>query len=433
MSSKSWVVLIVGAIIAVSAFAGDGIPMGNAVFYPSVEAVYTNTDNLFLADPSMPNGNVSDSFWLIRPALGFEFPFKQSYVRLDLAYQYKDYDHFQLSDHNTYDGHLVGNFKFGNGATLRLDEQFVQGVQETLKFDPGYEQYFGNTPFHQNDFKIGVEMPMGQRDSLELYALSTIVRFDNSTDVTDQRPFYDYDQVGGGVTWRHHYSELSNWLADVLYMNNTPQHQPADIVLMTDPNKKYDAWRGMVGWEGAASKRFGGYAKVGYESMRFPDNAYSEFSGLVVDAGLGYTPSEFLKVNLSLFRNPYQSTYNVNNYYTSTGGDLQVHQEVSRYFFWTAGYRYQENAYPDAVVADVYGYGLVTSPEFFLTQGEVRKDKIGRAFGEVGFHLNKQFSVRANYQYEDRNSNIHYFDAGVDKKPYTYTENRVMIQAQLGW
>ena len=65
---RPFLIALIAVGAAVGVFAGDGIPIGNAVFYPSVEAVYTHTDNLFLQDPNMNSingdyGNVSDSFW----------------------------------------------------------------------------------------------------------------------------------------------------------------------------------------------------------------------------------------------------------------------------------------------------------------------------------------------------------------------------------
>jgi hypothetical protein len=247
-------------------------------------------------------------------------------------------------------------------------------------------------------------------------------------------PFYDYDQAGGGLTWRHDYNAESDWLLDLRYVKNTPKTSSTDYWLgvRTDA-RDYEDWRFMPGWEGAVGRSVAGYVKVGYEKMNFKDSAFSNFDGFVTDLGLGITPAEFVRVDVEAFRSPYQSAYNVNNYYTSTGGQFKLNYELSRYFYLTAGYRYQENAYPDAVSADAAILGFPPSTEEVLTQGQTRKDKISTAFGEFGFHVSKQISFRANYQYQDRNSNIHYYELGIDHKPYTYTENRFMVQAQIGW
>ena len=42
--------------------------------------------------------------------------------------------------------------------------------------------------------------------------------------------------------------------------------------------------------------------------------------------------------------------------------------------------------------------------------------------------------MKANYQYEDRNSSIKYVDTfWLLRKPYSYTENRFSLSAQFGW
>ncbi len=427
---KTILALAALSLVSTGLWAGEGIPMGNAIFYPSVEAVYSHTDNLFLQDGSMPLGEVSDSFWLIRPTLGFEFPFEQSYVRLDLGYQYKDYQDFDLNSNNSYNVDFKSNFSAANGGKFTFNNHFLRGVQEVLEFDPGYERVFGNVPFRRNQVELGYEMPVTQLDTLGLFGTFNTVRF---TEDNEARPFYNYDQVGGGLKWKRSLSPASAWVSTLEYVASDPKEKPADLYLYTNLNKKYSQWTLMTGWEGAHKESFSGFAKVGYSTMSFKDNDFSEFDGLVADVGLGWQPVEAFKVDLLLGRKAYQSAYNVNNYYTATSGRLQLQQQVSRYFFWTAGYLYQENAYPEAVRADVFGTGVPTTVEFFLTQGQDRKDKISRLYGELGFHLTKQFSLRANYQYEDRDSNIRYFDVVGVHRPYTYKENRVVLQAMLGW
>lgn len=437
---------------AISVMAGDGIPMGNAVFYPSVEAVYTHTDNLFLTDPNMGSyGNVSDSFWSIRPTLGFEFPFKESYIRLDLGYQYKDYDTYTLSSHDSYLGDFKSNFKFSNRAVLRADVRYFRGVQEVNEFDPGYERYFANTPFDRWDINIGADFALDKYNTFGFYGLYDTVHFSENSDTAN--PWFDYDQWGGGLTWKYHFRPESSLVLNTEYITNSPHYDAHDLSLYTVGQRDYDSWKFTVGWEGDASRVMNGYAKVGYQNMHFKSgydwwylpyyNPYyqpywwdwngSNFSGFIFDAGLGFRATETLKFDLKLNRSPYQSTYNMNNYYTATGGTLQIQQQVSRYLFWSAGFLYQENAYPDSTKALYDPNTGFPVYEYWMTQGEFRKDKIDRAYAEIGVHLTKQFSMRANYQHEKRDSNIHYYDYLGDHTPYSYSENRFSVQAQLGW
>lgn len=439
---KHLLIALISMVAAIGVLAGDGIPMGNAVFYPAIEAQYSHTDNLFLQDGSMPAGNVSDYYYAIRPTLGFEFPFKESYVRLDLSYQYKDYHTYTLASHDTWLADFKGRFHFTNDMKLNVDVHYIRGVQEVLEFDPGYETPYNNTKFYRLYGNVGLEIPINRQNSLTVYGLYNMVHFYNVPYTVPVGPYYDlyyyggpgfysYEQPGGGLTWRYHYNPESNVLFDVQYNHNSPDITQQDYLLYTNLDKKYDYWTFMPGWEGSISRRFTGYAKVGYGKMRFYQNSGADFSGLVVDAGLGFKATETVKLDLKLNRTPYQSTYNRNNYYTATGGTFQIQQQVSRYLFWSAGYLYQENSYPQSVVAVYDIYGPVF--EFWMTQGQFRKDTIDRAYGEIGFHFTKQFSLRANYQHENRNSTIHYYYLGEDRKPYSYSENRFSFQAQFGW
>ena len=434
MTVKSKVLFALVIALSCAAWAGDGIPMGNAVFYPSVEAIYTHSDNIFLQDASMPYGNTSGSWWSIRPMFGFEFPFQQSYVRLDLGYQYQDYQTYNLSTHDTYTADLKGIFKFGNGHSFTFQDNFISGLQEVSKFDPGYEQYYSNTPFNNNAFRAGLDFAVNKLNTLGVYGLYNTVSF-SDVNATHQSPFFDYHQAGGGLLWKYNFRPAATFLVDVQYLENRPDQKVWDSTLYTNVNaKKYDQWQVLTGVDGDLGTMLKGYAKIGWSRLRFRNNA-SDFSGFVADVGLSLKASEFFSVDFKANRTPYQSAYNINNYYTSSGAEVDLHHQVSRYIFWAAGYRYQENAYPDRTEAYPLGPMVPTTDEFLGSAGQTRSDKISRAFAELGYHFNKQFSLKANYQYEDRNSNIKYLDSYylALRRPYSYTENRFSISAQFGW
>ena len=438
MILKKGALATMALILACAVWAGDGIPMGSAIFYPSIEANYTGTDNIYLQNNTMPYGNVSNYWWQIRPSVGFLFPFKESYVRVDAGYQYVDYGKgYTPGTHDTYTGDIVGVFKFGHGNSFTFSDNYIHGLQEVNKFDPGYEQYYNNTPFNSNAFKMAVDFAINKSNTLGVYAIYNDVSF---TDVSPNTsvPFFSYQQVGGGLLWKYNYRPNADWLMDVSYLYNKPTSKVWDEGLLYNVNsKKYNAWMALTGIEGDMGTMLSGYAKVGWATLNY-DNSFSNFNGFVAKVGLGIKPSEFFRINLDLNRIPYQSAYNVNNYYTATGGQVALTQQVTRHFFWTAGYFYQENAYPDFTSAYPLGIGGATSNEFIYSAGEKRNDKISRAFAELGYHFTKQWSVKFNYQYEDRNSNIQYTDPTPGlywgyHQPYSYTENRYTLSAKFGW
>jgi hypothetical protein len=430
------IVLGICAVLAVTfsaaLFAGDGIPMGDAVFYPSVEAIYSHTDNLFLQDKSEPGGLWSDSYWAIRPTLGFEFPFKQSYVRFNLGYQYKDYDKYDLTDHNTWLFDFDSKFKFSNNSVFTLRDHFLQGVQELQKVDPGYEATFGNEKFDYNEFQAGYDFDLNQHNAMGVFGNWTTVDFSNKN--TQAQPFYGYDQISGGLNWKYHLNATNNFLLQYTYLQSKPDQSYSTIWLASDPYRKYNSNELLAGWEGSVNRYFSGYAKAGYRKMSFTQNNYADFSGVVLDSAMKFNFTDLFKLDLNLYRLPYQSAYNVNNYYVTEGLQAQLHQQVTRYFFWSAGYLYQQNSYPNKTLGDVNGDGFIDDPTGYMTQGQKRRDDISRVFGELGFHVTRQLSMRVNYQHENRDCNIHYWDVyGVQRHPFSYTEDRFTFQAQLGW
>ncbi len=427
-----WVGVLVLVLSGTAAFAGDGIPMGNAIFYPSVEAVYTHTDNLFLLDKNEPFGDYADNYWIIRPSIGWEFPMKESYVKFNLSYQYKDYDKYNIDTHDSWFADFDSNFKFQNGGAIYFRNHFVSGVTEVNQFDPNYEATFGNARFFREYAQLGFHLPVNRLNTFGFEANY------NSVDFTDSPrgqylPFFGYTQWQGILSWKYHYRPNGSWTADYTYSDSQDRSNKYNYTLMT-LDKKYRGNQLMVGWEGDVNHRMTGFAKIGYGALRFSNNIYNDFSGVVAEAGLGFKFAEFVRGDLDLYRRASQSAFNVNNYYTATGGQFQVHHQVTKYFFWTAGLMYQENRYPEAIKSDVNGDGWADSVLFLATKGQTRHDSITRALGEVGFHFTQQLSLRLNYQYEDRNSNVNYMDVlGLVHHPYSYTENRFSFQVLLGW
>lgn len=437
MRRMGWVVGLVLALSSVAAFAGDGIPVGNAVFYPSVEAVYTHTDNLFLLDESMPFGKEGDSFWILRPSLGIELSLEQSFLRFNLSYQYKDYQSYDFGNHNAWFADFDSNFKFSNGAALYFRDHFIRGVQEVNQFDPGYETTFNNTPFNRNYAQLGFTLPVNKRNTFGLELGHNFVNFSNAEGTL---AFYDFSQFSAEAFWKYHYSATSSVVASYTYGDSTQDHVAYGNGMSRLPvlDRDYKSNQFMIGWEGSIASRVSGSVKGGYKEMNFYNDRvgmeFNDYSGLVGKADLGFQFSEFFRGDFSLFRDAYQSAYNINNFYTASGGQFQIHHQINRYLFWDAGVLFQANNYPETAVGDVDGDGLLDSPLYLLPwTGLDRKDDISRATAEVGFHFTQQMSLRVNYQYEDRDSNVSYTDMATVYKPFSYTENRFAFQFQFGW
>ena len=415
----------------------EGIPWGNAYFKPSVEFLYTHSDNVFLRDESM--GDLfDDNIWMIRPQIGIEFPFENSYVNLQVQYEYKDYEDYDLANHGTWFGTLDSQFKFSNGSVLNVSDHYVYGVQQTGQFDPDMETFWNATRFERNQAEVEYRIPVSNLNSLGFHVSHNMVNFKEDYD-TGVIPFYSYVQKSGGVSWKYHYQPLASMIFEWEHTKSTPRDDDfflSPIGLYTT-EKEYSEDRFSFGWEGNAQRKLSGYAKIGWKRMSFDDHTvegYDDFKGIIADAGLTYKFAEFTDINATLFRRANQSAFNVNNYYTATGADLRLHHQFNRHLFGTIGGKYQVNDYPEAILAEIPGYYYSGPTIFTPLAGQRRNDEITQLLAEVGYHFSSRVSLRFNYAYEDRDSNLEYFDYwNITRKPYSYNENRFILQVQMGW
>lgn len=415
----------------------EGIPWGNSYFKPSIEFIYTHSDNIFRIDPSMGN-KVDDNIWTIRPQIGLEFPFENSFIGLFVQYEYKDYEDYNLIHHSTWFAHLDSQFKFSNNSVLNIRDHYVQGVQQTEQFDPDMEVYWSMSRFSKNIASLEYSFDVSRLNSLSFHINHTFVNFKGDFD-SGILPFFSYDQLSGGILWKYHYAPF----ASLLFEWEVTKSEPRDdnyfykIVGLYTTEKEYRENRFSMGWEGNYNRRISGFAKIGYKKMDFEDYfglSFKDYKGLVADAGLTFKLDKFTDLNTSIFRHANQSSFNVNNYYTATGIDLRLHHQFSRHFFGTLGGKYQKNDYDEPVLNDINGDGIPEVMMFTYLQGQVREDKIWQYLAEIGYHFNPRLSLRFNYFYEKRDSNLSYIDfANILRKPFSYKENRLVFQIQMGW
>ena len=416
-------------------FAMDGIPMGDAVFYPSIEALYMHTDNVYLVYKNDPTGRIAANSWTIRPSVGFEFPLREHYFRFNLTYQYRDYDEFDLSKKSGFFGDFTSRSKFHNESILVTSYHHVSGVQEMTQVDPGYEATWSDTPFKRDTASVNYDIPINKLNKVSIFGNYNRVNFDEEPG--QEKPFYSYRQTTLGATWFYSVSPLSAYSFQFHYTESVPDGDWYHVYQEAGMRRKYQEEQILVGWDGGLLKflGIGGYTKIGYKRMKFQENSQDDYSGLVLDAGLKFHFIEFAKFDVNLYRTAYQSAFNLNNYYSSTGLQAQFHNQITRYFFWTLGYMYQINDYNVPIEVDLNNDNVPDYPNLPASvDGDKRSDVIRRAYVELGLHFTSQLSFRLNYQNENRDSSILYYDTkGLLQRPFSYTENRLTIQALWGW
>lgn len=425
------------SLMALGTFAQEyqeGIPWGNAYFKPSIEFIYAHSDNIMRIDQSMGD-KFDDNFWVIRPQVGLELPFENSYVNFSLQYEYKDYDDYDLKHNSTWSGIFNSQFRFSNDSILSIKDHYIEGVQQTEQFDPDMEVYWSTTRFSRNQANIAYSIPVNALNSLVFNLSHNLINFKGDYD-SGIIPFYSYSQKSGGVLWKYHYQPLASLVFEYEHTKSEPHSDNYyySAIGKTTTKKSYNEDKIFIGWEGNAERRLSGFAKIGYKKMNFSEHYnfnYDDYKGFIADAGLTYKLAKFSDFNATLFRHANQSSFNVNNYYTSTGADLRFHHQFNRYFFGTLGGKYQKNDYPEAVLYDINSLNWAL---YWYLQGQHREDEITQLLAEIGYHFTPRISLRVNYLYEQRDSNLNYVDSfSILRKPFSYTENRLIFQILIGW
>ncbi len=386
-------------------FAGDGFVAGNFVIYPGLELLYQFEDNVFLQPD---DGNViSSGQYIIRPKIQLEMPFWNAYLKMAYSPQYRWYDKDEEINISTGWTHIVtldSMFNTSSGLHISVRDRYVKGVLETEEFDASREVIKGKDPFVRNTAEVSLGYDLTQRFRGRVRAEFTTVSFDNDNDITTPNTFYDNETLvlGGALMY------------DIFPLTTVGLHAE---VIQNDQDREamdngYDAWEVFASLKGSLSRTLSGYISAGYHGDSFDMGNFSDYSGLIVNFRLENEFSERTKLSLSLIRKPNQSAYGDNNFYASNQASVTATHRASEIVFFSLGAAFQNNDYPESIFIPAMG----TSIE--------RDDDISSIKAGMGLYLHERISVRVNYRYEDRDSNL---------PEFCDTNNVYIVEANIGW
>ncbi len=382
-------------------FAGDGIVVGNFVLYPDVEMIYQYEDNLFL-EPESKNPQSQGSY-VVRPKLQLEMPFWNSYLKVGYTPQYRWYqgDEYELPTPWTHIFQLDSKLRTSSRLSITFRDRFVRGVLETEEFDQNREIARGNAPFKKNKATLGLSYELTNRLSLGSKAEFQTVNFDPEP---GQEPkFYNYERFSVSGSMQYRIRPLTKFV-----FRATGEQTDQDR--FTGKDNGFDSWKVQMGLDGNITQTLTGSLFAGYEGSEFDLGNFSNYSGLIVSAKLENQFSPESKLSLTLQRNPSQSAFEGNNYYTSHQASVTATRRISNVVFSSLGLSFQNNDYP--TVVKINGKSVE------------RDDDISGVKAGLGLYLRERSSLRVNYKYEDRDSNI---------PSQCYTNNVYIFQANIGW
>ncbi len=386
-------------------FAGDGFVAGNFVVYPGLELIYQFEDNIFLQPD---DGYVlSTGQYVVRPKLRVEMPFWNAYLSMAYAPQYRWFqkeDEVNLDTNWTHVFTMDSRFNTASGLHITVRDRFVKGVLETEEFDVSREIVKGKDPFVRNTATVNLGYDLTQRLRVQAGAEFTSVNFDTDDDLTTPNTFYDYEtlKLGGSIKYDLYPLTTVGFHANVI--QNDQDREGFD--------NGYDAWQVFASLDGSLSRTLSGEIMAGYHGDRFDLGNFTDYRGLIVQIRVQNEFTPKTKMELSLIRTPNQSSFGTNNFYSSDQASVTVTHRTSEIVFFSLGASFQNNDYPELVFIDS------------MNQFVERDDDISSIKAGMGLYLHERASIRVNYRYEDRDSNIPYF---------CYTNNVYIIEANIGW
>lgn len=148
--------------------------------------------------------------------------------------------------------------------------------------------------------------------------------------------------------------------------------------------------RVMAGAQGQLAPKVTGIAKAGFKSKKYQDSNNKDFDGFVAYVALSYDPSERWNILASYEREPFESTYTQNNYYTGDHVTGAITYKFHEKWKAIADGQYFYNNYPE--------YNNVDNLE--------RTDHIWSAGGKLEYTWKEMITLAAGYRFKQRESNL---------------------------
>lgn len=380
-----------------------GIPLGAFLFSPTLELIYEGKDNIFLTD----RDEVDDTVYVVRPRLMLELPVAENYFRVVYVPQWRDYADYEFDDNWSHFVDFQAMVDTPSGFSLKINDRMVRGVLETPEVDPGRELYYSEEPFFKNQIELMMGFAFTETDFVGADVSYTTVRYDEANDA-----FYDYDLLEAGLAYRRAMNPLASMVFTAGIAQNSVSH--------TAEFREYDGWYGRVGFEGELTPNMAGELRVGYESREFgriSDGSRPEYSGLTADMSLRYSFSDSSSFELEIGRAPYLSNYEENAFYTADRVAASFDFGIVGDLFGTVGASWHQNQYEEESEA-IYG-------------GDDREDDILRWGLGLGYHFTDWLSMRANWRYEERDSNLNWVSPSAPG--FDYEANVFLVNLVVGY
>ncbi len=362
-----FMVLMAIMSVAFCAVSAEAWQKGNLEVTPGVAFKEVWDSNIFY-DPASEK---DDFIHVITPSVGGEYTFGNGKKHNVTASYSAEVGIFSKYDDQNYGNHDVNTglgLDFKN-YSLDVNNRFqftssragTEFERRTLRKEDNFSTVLG-WHFNKFDFDTG-------------YEFFTVDYLSDTLDSIDR-----YDNSG----WITGYMQLwpkTRGLLEFKYTNL----QYSDAT-----GRDGNAYRIMAGLEGKLAAKITGIAKAGYKLKAYDDSTHKDFSNAVAEVGLLYEPNDRTDLSLSYIREPYESTYTDNNYYTGYHVLANLEYQFAKDFVAKADAQYFLNQYPTVATGETKKR---TDHEWSLGTG-------------LDYHWKEWLIAGIGYSFHQRESNI---------------------------
>jgi hypothetical protein len=357
----------------------EGLQIGLLTLRPAVSGLYVDAEYALL-ETARP---LADKYYEIRPQLAGELPLSTGRLQGDYELRLRRGSSFDLVDDTT--THIANaslTLPLGPNVMSRAGGHFTRGLLETTEVDPGREYFFQLGRYKRYDLSAGLRVETGGRLDFDVSGLRRELEVDDTAGFFSHRLWIGTAGLGVELGPR-----LRGSLSYV-YEEIPP--------LGERPVAEMQAHTGQFGLEGEILPLVTGFLNIGYRDQRNPaagagGTRYTGLSGslrLLKD----FSPSSNLLVTASRLTPP--SAFESNGFFISTSVQAELRVGLPLSLSVHGGGGYHLNRY------------RVVSPEI----GGPREDRITSWSVGLGRSLSGWAFARADYRYEQRESNIDLFD-----------------------
>jgi hypothetical protein len=395
----------------------EGLRLGRSVFYPSIEVMGRNDDNLFQETENPIEATVLE----IGPDLVWRLPLSRS--RFDLAYRprFVSYENDVIPSTTTHVFDGEAEFQFRNEIVFRLRNSFEDGILEFREFTGG-EPTFSGDAFTRNQFDAMLLVPLGDRQEVEFGVFNGFVEFDEP----ERAAFFDFDNRGVTSAWAYW---LTDDLAARVQARWTRSHQERDDFVTFDlitgepvvleDFQEEDATEKILwpGLEGQVGQWFETRTYFGYGEMAFDDSQEQDYHGTMLRSDSRFHLGRAFEVRVLLERLPYPSNFNVANFFVAERAGLWLAWRSPRRLTIRVGGSTAKNSYKDPIVTDAdynpdtgrdpLGNEFPPDPASGFVAGVLREDEGGRIEARLEFaFIPGRLTAYVEFFDEQRTSNI---------------------------